>query len=132
LKLQIVAAVSLISVLIISVLVANPINATPSVIPLVSTRNHFGLQDGHLIGGHTVLDSTKSNIPGLQRGTICPPEIAMYIHGVWADPQQAVEQTSRTNISLNYDNYRIPIIGFTWDSNTAQDSRVRVGVLQSK
>lgn len=109
--------------MIISVLVANPINAASSVVPLVSTRNHFSLQDGHLIGGHAALDSAKSNIPGLQRGTICPPEIAMYIHGVWADPQQAVEQTSRTNISLNYDNYRIPIIGFTWDSNTAQDSQ---------
>jgi hypothetical protein len=109
--------------MIISVLSANPTIATTQIIPLVSTRNHFSLQDGHLIAGHTALDSAKSNIPGLQSGTICPPEITMYIHGVWADPQQAVEQTSRTNISLNYDNYRIPIIGFTWDSNTAQDSQ---------
>ena len=49
-----------------------------------------------------------------------PPEVAIYIHGVWASESGVIEQADRTRLSLFKDHYEIPIIGYTWDSNTAQ------------
>ena len=55
----------------------------------------------------------------LRRWKRCPPEVAIYIHGVWASESGAIEQADRTRLSLFTDHYRIPVVGFTWDSNTA-------------
>lgn len=51
---------------------------------------------------------------------MCPPEkeIAIYIHGAWTDEQGANEQFNRTAISLISNNYTIPLISFSWDSDT--------------
>jgi esterase/lipase superfamily enzyme len=51
---------------------------------------------------------------------MCPSqkEIAIYIHGVWTDERSANEQVNRTAMSLITNNYTIPLIGFSWDSNT--------------
>ena len=51
---------------------------------------------------------------------MCPPEkeIAIYIHGAWTDEQAANEQFNRTAMSLISNNYTIPLIGFSWDSDT--------------
>ena len=51
--------------------------------------------------------------------TDCPGELAIYIHGVWATNGTAEEQTQRTYLSLKKEGYQIPLIGFSWDSNTA-------------
>jgi hypothetical protein len=49
----------------------------------------------------------------------CPGELAIYVHGVWASEQQAEEQVQRVFLSLNNSGYQIPVVGFSWDSNTA-------------
>ena len=49
----------------------------------------------------------------------CPGELAIYVHGVWAGEQQAEEQAGRVSLSLENSGYRIPVIGFSWDSDTA-------------
>jgi len=89
---------------------------------LVSTRNNFNLNTGDLISGKSSTGyTTSSAIPGLQNGINCPKEIAIYVHGVWVGPN-SLETTSqifdRASKSIASNNYSIPIIGFSWDSDT--------------
>jgi alpha/beta hydrolase family protein DUF900 len=84
---------------------------------ITSTRNTFDLNNG------SVLQKTATPLPNanslLNIGTNgCPPEIAIYIHGIWATPAIANEQTERVYLSLKNLNYKNPIIGFSWDSDT--------------
>jgi hypothetical protein len=51
-------------------------------------------------------------------GGSCPPESAIYIHGFWRDEDSAGEEFDRIQRSLNHNNYRIPLVGFSWDSKT--------------
>jgi esterase/lipase superfamily enzyme len=54
-------------------------------------------------------------------GKPCPDnnELAIYIHGVWTGQAGAKEQLDRTKLSVNANGYNIPVVGFSWDSNTA-------------
>src|SRR5918993_202674 len=62
----------------------------------------------------------------LNFGTGCPPETAVYIHGWNRDEAEAAEEFDRVQASLSHNNYRIPLIGFSWNSKTnyfiAQDN----------
>jgi hypothetical protein len=51
----------------------------------------------------------------------CPPELAIYVHGVWANEDEAKEQTERVALSLRKEGSNIPVIGFSWDSDTIQN-----------
>jgi hypothetical protein len=51
-------------------------------------------------------------------GSDCPPEIAIYIHGFNRDSLEAKEEFNRIQTSLLHNNYRIPLVGFSWDSKT--------------
>ena len=46
----------------------------------------------------------------------CPNEILIYIHGYNRDDIEAKEEFNRIQTSLTYNNYRIPLVGFSWDS----------------
>jgi hypothetical protein len=50
-------------------------------------------------------------------GSGCPNEIAVYVHGFNKTNSDAKEEFNRIQTSLIYNNYRIPIVGFSWDSN---------------
>ena len=72
--------------LIILFLVAQSTKITlgqTATIPTISTRNHFDRDTGELQSGQTPTGYDAINIPGLQAGTACPPEIAIYTHGIW-------------------------------------------------
>jgi hypothetical protein len=93
----------------------------------ILTRGHFDYRStGQLIQGHNITDYTYSsdlannNNSKISKEFTCPPEkeIAIYIHGAWTDEQAANEQFNRTAMSLINNNYTIPLIGFSWDSNT--------------
>jgi hypothetical protein len=92
----------------------------------ISTRGHFELAAGELTPGHNSTDYLYYNnfsgntTGGAQNEIICPPqkEIVIYIHGVWADETSANEQVNRTTMSLESNNYSIPLTSFSWDSNT--------------
>jgi Alpha/beta hydrolase of unknown function (DUF900) len=87
---------------------------------IVSTRNHFNLETGQLILSHNIEDYDSYNIPWLNRTSHSNnAEIAVYIHGVWTIPIAAKEQIDRIKLSLNANGYDIPVVGFSWDSNTA-------------
>ncbi|MGH9976470.1 MAG: hypothetical protein ACRD8Z_11630, partial [Nitrososphaeraceae archaeon] len=94
---------------------------------IISTRGHFDYHlAGQLIQSHNTTDYAYSNDFTSNSGNkvfnkfTCPPgkEIAIYIHGAWTDEQAANEQFNRTAMSLISNNYTIPLIGFSWDSNT--------------
>lgn len=51
-------------------------------------------------------------------GSDCPPEIAIYVHGFKRDDIEAKEEFNRLQTSLLHNNYRIPLVGFSWDSKT--------------
>jgi hypothetical protein len=88
--------------------------------PIVSTRGHFSLHTGKLNLVHNLGDYNYSYVPGLG-GYPSPDnkELAIYIHGVWTGQASAKEQIDRTKLSLNANGYNIPVVGFSWDSNTA-------------
>jgi Alpha/beta hydrolase of unknown function (DUF900) len=99
--------------------------ADAQISPLVSTRGHFSLDTGELRIGHNSTDYDASDIPGLQPGTSCPKEAAIYVHGVWtgigsssANLESETGIFDRARMSLAVNNYSIPVIGFSWDSNT--------------
>ncbi len=94
---------------------------------IISTRGHFDYRSaGQLIQGHNMTDYAYSsdlvnnNSSKISNKFTCPPgkEIVIYIHGIWTDGQAANEQFNRTAMSLISNNYTIPLIGFSWDSNT--------------
>ena len=71
---------------------------------ITSTWDTFDLNNG------SVLHKTTTSLPNanslLNIGTNgCPPEIAIYIHGIWATPAIANEQTERVYLSLKNLNY---------------------------
>ena len=88
-------------------------------LPIVSTRNHFDLETGQLHFSHNIEDYDSYDVPGLN-GNPCSNnnELAVYIHGVWTRQIATKEQIDRTNLSLNSNEYHIPVVGFSWDSNT--------------
>ena len=50
-------------------------------------------------------------------GSDCPPETAIYIHGFKRNDSEAKEEFNRIQASLIHNNYRIPLVGFSWKSN---------------
>lgn len=103
--------------LLSSVLFVKSIDATHATTPLVSTRDHFYIFNGYLALGHTYSDyESPQVIP------ICLPdrEIVIYVHGWNADEESAISQFKIVKKSLESPeiDYRHPVIGFSWDSNT--------------
>lgn len=79
---------------------------------LESTRGSFDIRNGNIIRQPT-MNSALTIL-----NTDCPGELAIYIHGVWATNEMVKEQTQRVYLSLKNEGYQIPLIGFSWDSNT--------------
>jgi hypothetical protein len=80
---------------------------------IASTRESFDLKTGkpiQLLDLPSALSILKINK--------CPGQLAIYVHGVWASGQESKEQTDRVHLSLQKSGYPIPLIGFSWDSNT--------------
>ena len=51
----------------------------------------------------------------------CPAEIAIFVHGWGNDKFKAKERLDRVKMSLENNNYSIPLIGLSWDSNKFWD-----------
>jgi len=81
---------------------------------MAPSRGSFDVTDGRFI--HEVNPSSALSI--LNNGNTCPGQLAIYVHGIWANREQAVEQTQRVFLSLQKSGYNIPLIGFSWDSDT--------------
>ena len=84
---------------------------------IVSTRDAFDNKTGHELQDINTLFENVPTLLGLN-GNNCPGELAVYIHGIWATPKAAEEQTERVFLSLQDLNYKIPLIGFSWSSDT--------------
>jgi len=86
-------------------------------LPIVSTRDHFNLTTGELLLGHNETDYDISHIPGTANGS-CPEEMAIFVHGWGNTKESANERLDRVNMSLSKNDYRFPVVGYSWDSNT--------------
>jgi hypothetical protein len=103
--------------LIITIESLNIISVYASPVITVPTRGHFNTSTGQENAGHT-LPTAADLLRELDQR--CPGEIAIYVHGVWASPQSAIEQVQRVDISLRQGNdYDVAIVGFSWDSDTS-------------
>ena len=57
----------------------------------------------------------------LMKSARCPPELAIYIHGVWVGSnslEKPAEIFNRAKKSIAANNFVIPLVGFSWDSDT--------------
>jgi hypothetical protein len=93
------------------------ISVYASPVTIFSTRDHFDKSNGQENSGH-MLPTVADLFAELDRR--CQGEIAIYVHGVWADQQSALEQVQRVDISLRQqgNNYDVTVVGFSWDSDT--------------
>jgi hypothetical protein len=88
--------------------------------PIISTRGHFSLVTGKLNSLRDKSNYDYYHAPRfLGNYYLNSNELVIYIHGVWTEQRSAKEQTDRTRLALCANGYNIPIIGFSWDSNTA-------------
>ena len=91
-----------------------------AVTPIISTRGHmedYLLDDPKLVSGHTKIDyDTSTNVPVID--TVGrPTEIVIYVHGFQNDEQLAVENFNAVKEAFRKNNYDIPVVGFSWDSD---------------
>jgi pimeloyl-ACP methyl ester carboxylesterase len=80
------------------------------------TRGVFNTGTGLMVSPPPPL-SNATTLLGLN-GQNCPGQIAIYVHGVWSDSESAEEQTDRVAQSVAANNYQIPVVGLSWDSDT--------------
>jgi hypothetical protein len=109
-----VLSLSLLLLLIISFSIDKVLAQTHS--SIVSTRGSFNTTNGNM--------TQQANLPSalsILNINNCPGELAIYVHGVWATEENANEQTERVSLSLQRIGYNIPVIGFSWDSDTIQN-----------
>jgi hypothetical protein len=94
---------------------------------IISTRGHFDflvtaeLDPKYNLTDYLYYSDVSENNSRTEKNEImCPSqkEIAIYVHGAWTNEASANEQFNRTAMSLAANNYGIPLIGFSWDSNT--------------
>jgi hypothetical protein len=98
---------------------------------VISTRGNFDLKTGNAMSSLLTYNGNKqgdgyngkyklSDISKLYEN--CPAEVALLVHGFDNSPQGALEKFDRAKMSIELNNYKIPIIGFSWDSNPQLDS----------
>lgn len=82
---------------------------------MAPSRGSFNTADGRF---HQVNPPPALSI--LDNSNNCPPghQLAIYVHGIRANKNQAIEQIQRVLLSLQKSGYNIPLIGFSWDSDT--------------
>jgi hypothetical protein len=85
---------------------------------ITSSRGTFDLNNGTILQENVISLPNANSLLNLETNE-CPPAIAIYVHGIWATPAIANEQTERVFLSLKNLNYNNPVIGFSWDSNTS-------------
>ena len=115
-----IMALLVLPLLIVTTQSLDLISVYSSPVTIFSTRGHFDTTNGQENIGHR-LPTAAHLIRELDQ--ICPGEIAIYVHGVWASQQSALEQVKRVDISLRQGNdYDVAIVGFSWDSDTNLNS----------
>ena len=88
---------------------------------VLSTRGFFDTETGE----RTALGERSSQAHADFRLDTdnCPEELDVYVHGIWATSQAAINQYDRvvdSALGLS-NNYLIPMVLFSWDSDTAFD-----------
>ena len=114
-KKLILLSYAIISILVMVVITNCSIdNVSAQTYPVIaSTRGSFNLDTGVMVH-----QANLSSAISILKNNDCPAVLAIYVHGVWATEAEAEEQTQRISLSLAKNGYHVPVIGFSWDSNT--------------
>ena len=93
---------------------------------VLSTRGYFDPNTGHI--KQRGLDNSAVMANFNLNANNCPDNLTIYVHGIWAEEQEATEQYNRVADSYKQALKAIdptiqpmPIILYTWDSNTLRD-----------
>jgi hypothetical protein len=94
---------------------------------VLSSRNFFDPNTGNIT---EFGQNHSAALPNFDlNSTSCPNELAIYVHGIWADEQKAEEQYNRLKDSYHEALKAIdptlqpmPVVLYSWDSNTAFDT----------
>jgi hypothetical protein len=81
---------------------------------MISTRNGSGPPQG--VPEPAYDGSPLGDINQLRRD--CPSETAIFVHGWHTDENKAKERLDRVKMYLAENNYAIPLVGFSWPSDT--------------
>jgi hypothetical protein len=93
-------------------------------------ENQTNTASGNKVELLLLINSTSYNatrpVDLLLNNSECIDEGAIYIHGVWTDTEKAIEQSQRTNMSIEQakiklslpSDKKIPIFIFIWEGNT--------------
>ena len=111
-------------ILTITSLSLNNISATTELTHIISTRGHFDQ-----FGNPLPTKPSYEPFPFDFQTFGCPQEVVIYIHGVWTAKdrfdekakgmfENAPEIFERAKLSLENNGYTLPVIGFSWDSDT--------------
>ena len=120
-----VLSLSPISSPMLSLLIGINVVSGQSLTSQVSSRNHFDLENGDLKEGHSIRDYEFFGIPEFPVG-VCPPELLIYVHGIWVGAgsfldgslEEPSEVFDRVKMSVARNDFPIPVVGYSWDSNT--------------
>jgi hypothetical protein len=100
--------------------------ALPSQELTLSTRGFFNLNTGDITGLGRTHSSAVQDFQLDQQS--CPTDLAIYVHGVWAEEDEAKEQYGRVKGSyqlalgeLGHNMQSMPMLLYTWDSDTIRD-----------
>lgn len=85
---------------------------------IVSARNVFDTESGAQEQNIDTIFNDVSTLLDLTEND-CPGELVIYVHGIWASQADAFEQTERVFLSLQDMDYTYPVVGYSWDSDTA-------------
>lgn len=105
-------------ILIYTFFTSSPAFSQTETFATASTRSFFDLDTGEGLQPPSGTFPNISEILDIENKG-CPGEISIYVHGIWANEKQAREQAERVFLSLQDSEYGIPLIGYSWDSNTS-------------
>jgi hypothetical protein len=93
---------------------------------ILSTRHFFDTSTGFMTAEGQQHSTAVANFQLNEQN--CPTDLAIYIHGVWAEEPQAIEQYERVKgsyqlalNSLGQNIQPMPVVLYSWDSDTPID-----------
>jgi hypothetical protein len=89
------------------------ISETKIPIYMISTRGNQDFPQGLQESGY----NNNYQFDNINQLNSCPSEVVFFVHGWGISEDMAKERLDRVKMSLEKNNYLIPLIGFSWDSD---------------
>jgi hypothetical protein len=101
-----------------SLFVLSSVAASPATVPVYEITTRGGLGEPISVQGNGYENKYPlSDITQLFNS--CPDEISIVVHGWGLNETRAKERFDRVKMSLERNQYIVPLVGFSWDSNSS-------------